>query len=132
MLLITIKISIEQNDSLPDSLPGIDIKKVINELNLQKDTLKRILLRFMERNTNTMDKVWEAYNQKDLKSLGSLAHSIKGSGGNIGADDLYKAALEIENACKKKSVDPNLVVSLDAAFKQVLKSLKGLSDESSD
>ena len=60
-----------------------------------------------------------------------LAHSLKGSSANIGANDLREAAYELEKASKDGVVKPPalfLIEKVEAALKQVQESLQSLVD----
>ena len=61
-----------------------------------------------------------------------LSHGLKGSAGNIGADELYEAALNLENASRKGGKYPpdfQLVDKIELTLNQVLQSLGSLVDE---
>lgn len=59
-----------------------------------------------------------------------LAHSLKGSAGNIGADELYKAAQELETAGREGALTSALLERVETALNQVLESLQMLTDTS--
>ena len=116
-----------KQDLVPDYLPGINIRDAVSQLSLTKDLFKKILLGFLEKNINTMHNVWSVFDQKDYLLLKEIAHSIKGSSGNIAAETLYKAALALENACVENNVESKHIVELELALKEVLESIKRLS-----
>ncbi|MBF0118399.1 MAG: response regulator [Desulfobacterales bacterium] len=84
----------------------IDIDMAKTELGLDDDIFKEILLIFVKTNQDTNKKLQDAFNDKDFVVLQKLAHSLKGSGANIGAKRLHSAAIELETACKKRTMDP--------------------------
>jgi signal transduction histidine kinase/CheY-like chemotaxis protein len=116
-------------EELPRSLPGIDIQEALKALNIDDDTFKGILIGFLRYNKDTMNKIRAALDEKDWESLMHLAHSLKGSAGNIGAYDLHEAAQELETACREETVKPppsSLIDKMETALNQVLESLQSL------
>ena len=119
---------------LPPALPGINIQKAINELKLAPAVFKRILTGFVRNNHDTTERIKAAFKEKERDTLLRLAHQIKGSSANIGAMELFAAAKELEDASrneKPEKVISALIDKLEAAFNQVLESLK-LLDENSE
>ncbi len=57
-----------------------------------------------------------------------LAHSLKGSAGNIGAVDLQEAAFQLEKASRKGAPGKNLADNVVTELSQVLESLQTLAD----
>ena len=61
-----------------------------------------------------------------------LSHGLKGSAGNIGADELYAAALNLETASRKGGKyppDSELIDSIESALNLVLQSLESLVEK---
>ncbi|OEU69178.1 MAG: hypothetical protein BA867_03685, partial [Desulfobacterales bacterium S5133MH16] len=77
------------------------------------------------------NKIRDAFDKKDWESLAQLVHSLKGSAGSIGADELYKAAMDLEMASKEAAVNPpalSLIDGLDISLDKVLRSLQTIAD----
>ncbi|MCJ7614996.1 MAG: response regulator, partial [Desulfobacterales bacterium] len=118
---------------LPARLPGINIEDALRLLNIDKDIFKSILIKFLERNKDTMSKIRSAFESKDLGTLMQLAHNLQGSAGNIGADELHNAAMELEIASKEASIKPptlSLIEEVGTSLDKVLASLETLVDDS--
>jgi len=118
---------------LPARLPGINIEDALRSLNIDKDIFKGILIKFLESNKDTINKIRSAFEGKDWESLMQLAHSLKGSSANIGANELQEAAYELEKASRDGDVKPPalfLIEKVEAALKQVQESLQSLVDTS--
>ncbi|MBU4419626.1 MAG: response regulator [Proteobacteria bacterium] len=118
---------------LPARLPGINIEDALRLLNIDKDIFKSILIKFLKRNKDTMSKIRSAFESKDLGTLVQLAHNLQGSAGNIGADELHNAAMELEIASKEASIKPptlSLIDELGTSLDKVLASLETLVDDS--
>ena len=112
---------------LPPDLPGINIKKALDELKLEAAVFKHILAGFLKNNHDTMEKIKDAFNGKEQDRLLRLAHNIKGSSANIGAMGLSAAAKALEDAAreeKPEEIISELIDKLEEALNQVLESLK--------
>ncbi len=127
----TLAVTSENAEELPAVLPGIDINKAITQLGISNSAFKKILLGFLRNNLSSEKSLNDAYNEKNWDSLKVLAHSIKGSGRNIGANDLGDVAHELEIASKNGNATPpeqELVEKVIATLRQVLQSLQMLAD----
>jgi HPt (histidine-containing phosphotransfer) domain-containing protein len=95
------------------------------------DVYKKILSRFFNNNVHTVDRLRTAVNQNQWKYLQSLAHGLKGSSGNIGADQVREAIEKIELFCRNIESDPpdkdriNLLISdFEKHFTRLLSFIK--------
>ncbi|MEA3279572.1 MAG: Hpt domain-containing protein, partial [Thermodesulfobacteriota bacterium] len=119
-------------EELPVRLPGINIQDALKALNIGTDVFKRILVGFFRNNKDVANTINNAFEEKDWESLVHLAHSLKGSAGNIGAVDLQEAAFQLEKASRKEAANPpgkNLVDNVVTALSRVLESLQTLTDK---
>ena len=120
-----------ETGELPATLPGINIQDTLKRLNLSADVFKRILIGFLNNNKDTANNIKDLFEKKDWESLMHVAHSLKGSAANIGANDLQDAAFQLEKASSKGSANPpekNLADNVVTALSQVLESLHTLAD----
>ncbi len=124
------RITVAETEGLPERLPGINIQDALSALNIDKAVFKHILIGFLKNNKESANKIRDAFDKKDWESLVQLAHSIKGSAGSIGADELYKAARELETAGKEGAPTSPLLDRVETALNQVLESLRSLADTS--
>jgi two-component system sensor histidine kinase/response regulator len=125
--------SIESDSALPAQLPGIDIARTREALNIDGPTLTRILVGFREDNRDTLIKMRQASAGNDPETMRQLAHGLKGSAANIGADQLYMAVHALEAACDEEASPDawpadleDLMVSVASALNQVLDSIQSL------
>jgi len=121
----------EGTKGLPAELPGVKISKALRTLNIDSNIFKSILIKFLGSNKDAMRKIRSAFENEDWKLLMQMSHSLKGSAGNIGAEELYKAAMDLEMASKETSVKPpalSLIDGLDTSLYEVLQSLQTLAD----
>ena len=124
------RITVAETEGLPERLPGINIQDALSALNIDKAVFKHILIGFLKNNEESANKIRDAFDAKDWESLVQLAHSIKGSAGSIGADELYKAARELETAGREGAPTSPLLDRMETALNQVLESLRSLADTS--
>jgi HPt (histidine-containing phosphotransfer) domain-containing protein len=125
-----IDITVAQTEELPERLPGINIQDALSALNIDKAVFKHILIGFLKNNKESANKIRNAFDKKNMELLMQLAHSLKGSSGNIGADELYKAAQELETAGREGAPTSALLERVETALNQVLESLRMLTDTS--
>ncbi len=114
---------------LPDSLPGINIEETLSNLNIDQTTFKRILQGFYRNNRDTIDKMKTALADEDWDELRQMAHSLKGSAANIGAESLQKTAKALEIASADETLRPpapQVIDNLETSMKEVLESLASL------
>jgi two-component system, sensor histidine kinase and response regulator len=105
-------------------LDGIDIGSVLQATGLTWTTLQDILEGFRRDNRATAAAVHHARESGDVDGLRHLAHSLKGSAGNIGAGELREAAAALEEACSTAA--PDDVARLAAILAEELERLLGV------
>jgi two-component system sensor histidine kinase/response regulator len=123
-------IKVKQIEDLPERLPGINIQDALSALNIEKTVFKHILIGFLKNNKESANKIRDAFDKKNMEILVQLAHSLKGSAGNIGASDLHKAAQELETAGREGVPTSALFERVETDLNQVLESLQLLVDTS--
>ena len=109
--------------ALAARLPKIDVQGTLASSGIDGGTLEKILVGFYHDNAATQDRVQLALQEKQREGLLQLAHSLKGSAGNIGAHALKQAAAALEAAClEQQGVDaaPELFAGLVRAFEDEL------------
>ena len=129
------EIPAEKTAALPDSLPGLDIRKTLRNLNIDQTSFKRILKGFYHNNRETLNRMKEAFDSQDLQNLQQMAHSLKGSAANIGAESLRMAAKAIEKACEGQALHPpdaEMIENLESSINEVLESLSSLVTSEKD
>jgi len=109
-------------EPLPE-LPGIDVDDGLQRLNGNWAAYKRILLSFRDKHADAAACLERLIKQGEWDEAARLAHSLKGSGGNLGAKQIYKTAAAMEQACRNADVDVN-----GSFFKILCKSLAEVID----
>ena len=122
-----------KTDSLPPELPGINIEGALNASKIDSHVFKQILTGFFKNNKETAKNIRDAFTASDWLTLSHMSHSLKGSAGNIGAEELYDDASNLEIKSRegqKNPPDSKLVDKLESTLDQVLKSLESLVEKS--
>jgi len=88
---------------------------------VQNNTLlyNKLLLKFLAQNKNFVQQFIEADDTTDKDLKCRMAHTLKSSAGNIGANSLYEACRDLENACSKGKSQQHIETKLNQV-KQIL------------
>ncbi|MCP4020450.1 MAG: Hpt domain-containing protein, partial [Desulfobacteraceae bacterium] len=90
---------------LPESLPGIDIQDGLQRLGNDEEFYQELLLTFQEDYSLRADEIETALDQGDLDQACFLIHNIKGVAANVGALQLFEAAVQLEAALKSGKIN---------------------------
>ena len=119
----------QQEESLPNSLPGFDLTEGLNRVVGNTELYKKLLFSFYRDNREKTQEIKQAVETNDFSTARHLAHTIKGVSGNISAKRLFAAARDLEFQLKRGSPE-NLSELLDQfslALEEVMDSLAYLS-----
>ena len=89
---------------MPD-LPGIDVADGLTRLRGNEVAYRRILLSFRNKQADAADRLEQFIHQGEWDEATRLAHTLKGSGGNLGAKQLYEVAATMEQVCRSSDAD---------------------------
>ena len=114
---------------LPE-LDGIDVEAGLQRLLGNKKTYRRILLKFGDDIQHAAQTVKDLVAEEKYQEAQILAHSIKGAGANVGAEDLQKAASELERHYKEggKGIPETEYTAFAAELERVIVSLSVLGE----
>jgi CheY-like chemotaxis protein len=109
-------------------MPGISVKAGLPRVAGNIKLYKSILTKFYCDYSAVTQEIKGALGKKDQELAQRLAHTVKGVSGNIGAEDLYVVAGELEAAIKDEKTDEmnGLIDNFSEALNVVLGSLKGI------
>jgi two-component system sensor histidine kinase/response regulator len=112
---------------LPSDLPGISMVSGLSRVGGNKKLYVKLLCRFRESQENAAHEIRAALRSGDKDTAGRLAHTVKGVSGNLGAENLYLAAAELEKAIKqgKENVRSSLA-EFGSRLKTVMEGIKVL------
>jgi CheY-like chemotaxis protein len=116
-------------DNLPlAGLPGLSIKLGLSRVGGNRKLYKQLLSKFAAGNSRTTATIREDLDRGDDKTAARLAHTIKSVAGNIGAENLSRAAGELERAVKAGETPAvnDLLVDFGRLMEQVLDSIREL------
>lgn len=88
----------KQEEPAEESLEieGVDIQSALGRVGGNKKLLLKLLKRFIETQSNVLERIEIALDGNDMQSAIREAHTIKGVSGNIGATFLYQCAENLE------------------------------------
>ena len=115
--------------SLPDRLPGIDLKRAMGMLE-DAAFVRRLLLSFRREHEATVSALSGALAAGDHAHSIRMVHSVKGVAGNLGATELEGAAFDLELALEGGDADalPPLLESFADELHRVCDSIRILED----
>jgi len=90
---------------LPAKLPGISIKSGLEKVGGNKKLYGKLLRQFLENNKDTTNEIKRVLDEGDTETATRLAHTVKGVSGNLGAEELFPVAGELEKAIKQGETD---------------------------
>jgi HPt (histidine-containing phosphotransfer) domain-containing protein len=87
-------------DELPDSLEGIDMTAGLATCMGRRELYLRLLRKFRDAQAGFAEQFQAALANPDAQAAERLAHSLRGTAGNIGAKGVAQVAAELERACQ--------------------------------
>jgi len=113
-------------ETFPHQISGIDIKMGLKRAAGNESLFKKLLLEFYKDYQNTGEQLKRLKDQRNFKELKHMAHTLKGLGGNIGAEGLYQSALSLDHALKQNNERDieTALVSLIGAHKTLIQGIK--------
>jgi CheY-like chemotaxis protein/HPt (histidine-containing phosphotransfer) domain-containing protein len=88
---------------------SLNTQMSLNRFNGDMDFYKHLLNKFCQGHTNDVDDIRCVLKQNDYRSATRIAHTLKSSAGNIGAEALRHYAAQLEHSLKQKHIDDNLM-----------------------
>jgi two-component system sensor histidine kinase/response regulator len=87
------------SSGFPD-IDGIDVKSALARMSGNAVKFSQLLIRFLDRLDSIRHDLAAALAAKDFPKMGFLSHSLKGSAGNCGMNDVQEMALNLEKAAQ--------------------------------
>jgi PAS domain S-box-containing protein len=113
------------------SPPGIDTRAGLAIAMDDEKLYRKLLVKFRDSQRNFAAAFADAGNDADPTAATRLAHTLKGTAGNIGAKGVQATAAQLEEACKNgesASVIADRLASVLKELQPVIVGLEGLSD----
>jgi PAS domain S-box-containing protein len=92
------------------ALPGIDLPAALSRVLGNHESFRKLLVKFAENQGNAIIEAQEALADNDQALAQRIAHTLKGTAGNIGATLLHKKATELESALHEESIEPQTIL----------------------
>jgi len=86
------------------SVPVFEMEKALNRVHNKKDLLERVIDIFVKSLSERISAIETEIHNENWESLGTLAHSIKGSSWTIGAQQLGDIAYAMEKTADNKDI----------------------------
>ena len=90
----------EDDGIIIGELPGIDVSRGLSTTQNNKSLYLKLLARFKQSNQGFHEEFMAALNEADQETAVRLAHTLKGTSGNIGATDVYALSAKLETEAK--------------------------------
>ena len=83
----------------------MDIKKLADNLGLDPEDYNELLELYIQTTSADIEELRTALSSNDAESAHDRAHSIKGASGNLGLNDLFVLAKEIDDRACNNSLE---------------------------
>lgn len=109
-------------------LQGINVSDGLNRMRGNAVAYTRVLLSFLHKQANSAKEIEKHIQNNNWDEATHIAHSLKGSGGNIGAERLHTDAAALEQVCRAndEGTARMILIALSATLDEVVNSLSEL------
>jgi PAS domain S-box-containing protein len=98
-----------KDESLPLSgLPGISVRSGLKKVDGNQKLYRKLLAKFRRNYNSVADDIRNALEKNNQETATRLVHTVKGLAGNLGANDLHRAAVDLETALRKDPPDSSV------------------------
>ncbi|GLQ30230.1 hybrid sensor histidine kinase/response regulator [Litoribrevibacter albus] len=111
-----------------ETLPGLDFSEGMKRLKGNLSVYKNILTTFLDSNRNTAAQIKQLIQQDQWLECTAITHGLKGSGGNLGAYEVYEQAADLERLCRSKNKPEALTLcsKLDISLQKLISGMESL------
>jgi HPt (histidine-containing phosphotransfer) domain-containing protein len=102
----------------------MEINKLAENIGLDVEEFNEIFEIYIESTNNDLEELIAAINSSDSEKAHEKSHSIKGASGNLGLDELFELAKEIDDQARNDSLN-----GLDKLVQDFKKKYKDLIEE---
>jgi signal transduction histidine kinase/FixJ family two-component response regulator/HPt (histidine-containing phosphotransfer) domain-containing protein len=115
-------------ETLPE-LPGVDVRAGLGRVGGNVALYRKLLDKFVANNSDALSDIRREVESGEREAAIRLAHTLKGVGGNIGANGLQVAVAELEAALRADAgaPDPGLLRRAEVELVQVVRSIGALA-----
>jgi HPt (histidine-containing phosphotransfer) domain-containing protein len=83
----------------------MNLKELALELGMEQDEMRELLVIFIETSESDIDRLQQAVVEGDAKRAADAAHSIKGASANLGFNDIFYVAKDLEQKARENSLE---------------------------
>ncbi len=123
-----------EEEILPAELPGISIKSGLSTVGWNKKLYRKLLGKFLESNKDVVSEIKKTLQESDMETAAQLAHTVKGVSGNLGAEELFPVAGDLEKAIKQGETDSldSLLENFETHLNVVMNGIQTLEEKEAD
>jgi len=92
-----------ETEKLPDELEGLNIKEGLSRLQGNEKLYIKLVEKFYNSESDFVKRFGRLLQDGEMEEATRAAHTIKGVAGNLGAEKLQEASMNLEKACKNDS-----------------------------
>jgi len=83
----------------------MELEKIAEKLGLDVEDIQELLELYVETTTTDLNDLKGAIEANNMELAHAKAHSIKGASGNLGLDEMFELAKEIDDRARENSPD---------------------------
>ena len=104
----------------------MDIEKLADNLGLDVEDFNELFDLYITTTSSDLEQLKAALNEENVELVHERAHSIKGSSGNLGLDELFELARDIDDKARANSLDgvENLVGVFQEKYEMMVQDFK--------
>jgi len=121
------------DSGLLTNIAGFDVALCLKNMGGNETLLRSLLLDFYQQFAGSAVQIHTLLNQGDMQQAQQLAHTIKGTSGNLFATDLYAAASQLNEALEQGVSDtlPDILDQFKARLDQAMASIASMQQQDS-
>jgi PAS domain S-box-containing protein len=123
-----------EDEELPENIPGVDLEVGLRNTAGKKKTLKKLLKQFLKDHREDPSNLLAKLEDGAHEDAKRIAHTLKGTSGTIGAQELHEAAKKLDLALKDRPEDHEkikaLVEIVDERLSEVISGLINFIEDS--
>ncbi|MEA3436978.1 MAG: Hpt domain-containing protein [Thermodesulfobacteriota bacterium] len=101
----------------------MELEKLAERLGLDVEDIRELFELYVETTTSDLAELKGAIETKNAQLAHAKAHSIKGASGNLGLDEMYNLAKEIDDRARVNSLDgmEEIIQGLEEKYDSLVK-----------
>jgi len=110
----------------PNERDALDLCTALERVEGDRALLEELLRLFVDECHGTLRQIRDSWSSRDVRALGRLAHTLKGSSANVGANGVSEAAFALERQALSGSMENAVqhIASLEREIERLLPELE--------